>query len=95
MEIEIEKLREITNLIFDHLHDDVGVHKIKLDNDFYWDIDSEKLYNIESKPDEIDIGRLNDDWEFLLKINSKEEAVSLMLIHIAPLLKYIGTKVGQ
>ncbi len=95
MKIEIEELRKITNWIFDHIRDDVNIKEINLDEDFYWDIDDDKLYDMQSKPIEIDVGQLYDDWEFLSKIDNKEEAVSLMLIHLAPLLRYIGTKVGQ
>ena len=95
MKIEIEELRKITNLIFDHIRDDINVSEINLDKDFYWDIDDDKIYDMESKPVEVDVGQLHDDWEFLSKIDNKEEAVSLMFVHLAPLLRYIGTEVGQ
>ncbi len=95
MEINLEKLRNIVNLIFDHISSDAGVDKVLLDKDFYWDIDDEKLYDMSSQPDSLDVGQLYDDWGFLKNIKCKEEAVALMFIHVAPLLRHIGLKAGR
>ncbi len=92
--MEIEKLRVITNLIFDHIRDDLKIEEVSLDKDFYWGIPTELLYDVE-KPNDLDMGQLSDDLEFLSKIENKEEAVSIMFTHLAPLLRYIGEKVGQ
>ena len=95
MEIDIEKLRAITNLIFDHITHDLKVKKIELKQDYYWDIETEHLYDMTKKPIELTAGQLYDDWEFLKKIDNREEAVALMFIHLAPLLKYVGEDIGQ
>jgi hypothetical protein len=51
---------------------------------------------VDSTPSELDIGQLFDDLEFLLKtLDNEEQAVSLMFVHLAPLLRYVGEKVGQ
>ena len=95
MNIELEKLREITNLLFDHMRDDLKLNEVELCEDFYWDIDLKKLYDLNNKPGELDVGQLYDDLEFLYKIKSKEEAPSIMFMHLAPILKYLAGKVGQ
>jgi hypothetical protein len=95
MEIDIEKLRSITNLIFDHIIEDVKIKQIELRKDYYWDIDTEQLYNMKNDPIELGVGQLYDDWEFLTKIENRDEAVAYMLTHLAPLLRYIGEEIGQ
>ncbi len=96
MDIELEKLKVITNQLLDHLRDDLKIEKIDLDEDYYWNVPTSDLYDPRSKPSELDLGQLSDDWEFLLKtLDDKDQAVSLMLTHLAPLLRYIGEKVGE
>ena len=69
MNIEIDKLRKVTNLLFDHMSETLELNEIELINDFYWDIDTEKLYDMNNKPSDLDVGQLYDDWEFLSKVN--------------------------
>ncbi len=96
MDIDIEKLRLITNQIFDHISCDLKISKVPLEQDYYWNIPSDSLFDVDSTPSELDIGQLFDDLEFLLKtLDNEEQAVSLMFVHLAPLLRYVGEKVGQ
>ena len=64
-------------MLFNHIRDDVTLEEINLDEDFYWDIDADKLYDMQSKPIEIkpieiDVGQLHNNWEFLSRIDNKE-----------------------
>lgn len=97
-EIDLAKLRQITDAFFTHLINDLGVEKvtIKEETDFYWNVPSDRLYKVRDERPELDIGRLSDDWDFLKAIlRDEEQAVALMLIHLAPILRYIGEEVGQ
>jgi hypothetical protein len=96
-EIDLLKLRQAANAIFDRL-DDLGVTKVTLreDADYYWEVPSDRLYNVREKQPQLDVGRLSDDLEFLSAIlKDKKQAVSLMFIHLAPLLRYVGEEIGQ
>jgi hypothetical protein len=83
-------------LIFDHISNDLKVEKlaIKGDQDFYWDVPTGELYAVKKAQPQLDVGRLSDDWDFLKAILN-DGRVSLMLIHVAPLLRYIGQEIGQ
>ena len=95
LEIEINDLRQVANRIFDHIQKDLKIDKVRIDQD-YWDIPKDKLYDPTKDPSDLVLGQLYDDWEFLSSILSdKEQAVSLMFVHLAPLLRYIGEEVGQ
>ena len=95
MEIEVKKIQFISNLIFNHLTEDLKISKISLDKDYYWDICKEDIYDMSVDPSHFEAGQLSDDLDFLSKIDSKEDAVSIMFTHLAPILKYIGEKIGH
>ena len=97
-EIDLRALKQVTNAILDHVINDLKIKKlaIKEDRDFYWEVPSDQLYAVKKEQPQLDMGRLLDDWEFLApRRNDKEQAVALMLIHLAPLLRYLGEEVGQ
>jgi hypothetical protein len=98
VKLDIRELKRAVDAIFDHILNDVKVEAltIKDDRDFYWAIPSDKLFAVKDAPPELDVGRLADDWEFLKSVcDDKEQAVALMLIHVAPLLRQIGEEIGK
>jgi hypothetical protein len=98
-EIDLANLKKVVNSILDHVTNDLGIEMlpIKDDRDFYWEVPSDQLWTVRQQQPQLDIGRLSDDWEFVegLKDVPRNEAIALMLIHVAPLLRYVGEKVGQ
>jgi len=96
VEINISKLRSITNAILLHIENDLGISNVSLDEDYYWIVPPEELYEFKTAPVNLNVGSLCDDLEFVLPVDGDEKmAVSLMLLHVAPLLRYLATKVGQ
>lgn len=97
-EIDLRMLKQASEAILDHIITDLGIDRlsIKEDSDFYWEVPSDRLYTTrESQPD-LDIGRVTDDWEFIRGMLSEPNgAVALMLIHMAPLLRYLGETIGE
>lgn len=94
--IPIGELKAVVTLILDHIIDDLKIESVQLDEDYYWDLDTD-LYAILNEKPGLSIGSLADDWFFLDRMdkNSRQKAVSIMLMHVAPLLRYVGEKVGQ
>lgn len=96
--VNIGELRRIVNDLLDHV-ESVNGPELRLDQDYYWDLDSKVMYDVTKKVSDVDlVGSLGDSWEFLLNLrrdNIKQDGPSLMLIHAAPLLRYIGEKIGQ
>jgi hypothetical protein len=84
--IEIEVLRKIINGILDFIEKDVGVNRVELTKDHYWNVLDDDVYET-TKPAELGAGSLRDDWEFLLACaNDKDQQLPIMLIHVAPIL---------
>jgi hypothetical protein len=93
--IEIEELRKAVNLLFDHLRDG-GIRRVELGKDCYWEMDAARLYDVTSDPTDFSIGSLFDDWESVQKLASgQHEPVVLLLLKVAPLLRYLGDTVSE
>lgn len=94
--IEIAELKKIVNMILDRIENDLEIKEVELTEDYYWDVAEKVLYIREDSAAEIYVGSLCEDLEFLRPLLlDKDRAVSLMLIHVAPLLRYLALKVGR
>src|SRR5882672_7758191 len=97
-EIDLRALKRAVDAVLDHIVDDAGVDKLVIepDKDYYWDVPAKDLYSVRTDQPRLDVGRLADDWEFVeLMLREKSGAVGAMLMHLAPLLRRVGEKVGR
>ena len=94
--INLEELRDVVNAIFDHLTKDLGLSNVELSENFYQEVPASCLYEAGQEFVVPDVGSLFDDLEFLAPlVKDRSQAVSLMFMHVAPLLRFIAQKVGQ
>lgn len=93
--IKVSDLRKVVDLVFDHIEQDLKISSVPIEEDYYWNIPTAELFDALKDPANLDMGQLYADWEFLTKLETKEDSPSLMLIHLAPLLRYIGEKIGR
>jgi hypothetical protein len=97
-EIDLRVLKNAVNAVLDHLLEDVGLEKVKIDDgeDFYWNCEPPEMYDRSKKPAELSVARLSDDLDFMKLIRRGESGdVSYNLVHVAPLLLYIAEKVKR
>jgi hypothetical protein len=97
-EIDLRELRRAVDMILDHVIEDLNISKVVIKNteDFFWDCPPKAMYDMSKKPAEWWTGRLSDDLEFIQKMLVREDGgVAFMLIHAAPLLRYIGQNVRE
>lgn len=98
MKLEVREIKQVIDAVFDHILDDLKIETLTINGevDFYWEVPNDTLFDAKNDPPELSIGRLSDDWDFLRRIlDNPTEASSLMLTHAAPLLRYLGEKIGQ
>lgn len=94
MEIDIETLETANQYIFDYIKDK-GIKSIKIEEDFYWNIDSKEKYDPYNEPKNLDLGQLSDNWLEIKKIAFQEkQPISYSLVWLAALYKIIGEKIG-
>jgi hypothetical protein len=95
--IRIAELRRIIDALLVHAEKTRGP-ELRLNHDYYWDISNPELYDTAKSPEVVkEVGSLGDDWEFLHNISQKDiesEGPYQMLIHVAPLLRYLADTPG-
>ena len=91
--LQIEQLRAVIQRIFDLVQKDFGIKEVILDNNYYWSISEKDLYLLDKNPAQLDVGSLLDDLEFVRSAyEDADQALPLLLLHIAPLLTALATK---
>jgi hypothetical protein len=95
IKINLDELLNATQIVFNHLKKK-GIKDVSLSKDYYWEIDSDELYNVATKPGDLTIGSLVTDWEFVDNL-AKQEHIPVVshLLKIAALLRCIGDTVGE
>ena|SRR5205807_2097868 len=97
-EIDVKALKGAVNAILDHLIDDLGLDKIKIEegSDHYWHCPASEIHDMSKKPIGLDVGSLGDDVDFVKLIKRGQSGdVSYNLVHVAPLLRYIAENVKK
>ena len=95
-EIPICEIRMVVTRLLDHIERDLGRPIVSLSADDYWDVADDQRYEFDKSPEGYVVGKLSDDWEFLAAVlEDQDQAASLMLVHLAPLLRRIGEQIGH
>ncbi|MDR0234492.1 MAG: hypothetical protein LBI31_06820 [Zoogloeaceae bacterium] len=96
VEIKIADLRLAINRILDHIENELGHTSVALGQDYYWEVHDADKYDFNKTPNNnYMVGNLYDDWEFLsATLKDKDQAIAYMVVHAAPLLRYIGEEVS-
>ena len=95
-QINLQVIRSALNTVLDHLTNDLKLSSVEIDpeTNLYWHVPISELYDMSKAPKGVDVGKLSDDFDFVKFIRHGEAGdVAYNLVHIAPLLRYIGEKV--
>jgi hypothetical protein len=94
----VRVLKNAVNAVLDHLIEDLGYEKIEIEksSDFYWHCPASEIHDMSKKPVGLDVGRLADDVDFVKLIERGQSGdASYTLVHIAPLLRFIGETIKR
>jgi len=97
-EIDVKILKLAVNAVLDHILEDLKLSSVivNAEEDLYWQCPAPEAYDSSKKPTDLTVGRLNDDMDFARLVHRGESAdVSYNLVHLAPLLRYIGQTVKR
>lgn len=89
MKVNIKDLEKVTSLLLSKLRESKG-NEIELNNDYYWNISTEELYNPYEEPRNITLGQLSDDLEELQRLNKSDDAIVYDLKRLASILKALS-----
>lgn len=85
MRVNIEEIEKIVSLLFSKLRESRG-NEIELNNDFYWDISIEELYNPYEEPKNITLGQLSEDLDEIQRLNKSDDAIAYDLKRLVSIL---------
>ena len=92
MNVKVSELRAITDCLFTYL-ENTGRGDFEIDEDYYWEISKEELYDPSKDPKDLTIGQLSHDWERLQAIQSGEDPpIGYALVWLASILRNVGEK---
>lgn len=91
--IDINKLLKIITICLNEIKE-INEEIVNIDKNDYYET-SEKRYNFDGC-DEINVGSLKDDWDFLNLSHDRGDAANpYMLIHAAPILRFLAEKFAK
>jgi len=77
-------------MLCDHL-ESTRRASIEIKVDYYWVIDQEDKYMLDSEPGSLGMGQISDDWQEVQDlISGKTEPSTHVLIHLAAIMCLIG-----
>jgi len=89
MKINIDEIQKITSLLLSKLKESKG-NEIEINNDYYWDISSDELYNPYEEPKNITLGQLSDDLEEVQRLAKSDDAIVYDLKRLGIILKALS-----
>ena len=90
MTVDIEKLELAIRSVISHLKAN-GVESVEINEDFYWNIGRNEIYDPLKTPSDLDLGQLSDDWARLVAMsNDRQATVGYGLVWAASILRRIG-----
>ncbi len=89
MKVNIIELQQMISLLVDSFKRANG-NEVELNNDFYWSISSDEIYNAYEAPKDMTLGQLTDDWETLKNASKSDSLVPYDLQRIANILKALS-----
>lgn len=85
MKVKIDNLEKIISLLLKKLKNSKG-NEIELDNDLYWAISSEELYNPYEEPKNMTLGQLEDEVNEIMRLMDTDDAIIYDLKRVANIL---------
>ena len=89
MKIKISEIETTVSLLLTMLKDSIG-EEIALDNDYYWEILSEDMYNPYVEPTNFTLGQLSDDITEIRRLKTTGDAIGYDLKRISRILNALS-----
>lgn len=95
MKVRIDELKLMVNSILGKAKK-VGIDELEVENDYYWVVDSEDMFNFTISDPKLNVGSLDDDYENLSKVINGERQPSIVdFDRISMLVKVIGEYISN
>ncbi|WP_405492215.1 hypothetical protein [Nocardia sp. NBC_00511] len=93
LHVSLAELRRSFNLLLDHLEAATDGGIIHLDQDYFWSIPQDELYDVTTVPSNLTVGQLSWSWEHLTDLLAEpDRAIGHHLVWLAEVLRAVGQK---
>jgi hypothetical protein len=92
MRVTVAEIRSAMERLLSHL-EETGQGEFVIEEDFYWSIPANALYDNHDQPSALTVGQLADDWSRLKAIaDGSEEPIGYALVWAASVLRIVGER---
>lgn len=96
LEVSLTELRRAVDLLLNHLEAVADGDTVRLDEDYFWSIPQDALYDVNRTPAELTVGQLSWSWQHLTDLLADpDQAIGNHLVWLAEVLRAIGQKVRR
>ncbi|MFF0531144.1 hypothetical protein ACFYT3_22495 [Nocardia amikacinitolerans] len=93
LHVSLTELRKSIDLLMDHLDSAADGDTLHLDQDYFWSIPQDELYDVNRTPADLTVGQLSWSWEQLTALLADpDRAVGHHLVWLSEVLRAIGQK---
>ncbi|PKV97999.1 hypothetical protein ATK86_0004 [Nocardia fluminea] len=94
LHVPLAELRRSIDLLMDHVEAATDGGTIRLDEDYFWSIPKDALYDVNHTPADLTLGQLSWSWEHLTDLLADpDRAIGYHLVWLSEVLRAIGQKV--
>ncbi|MGW5919180.1 hypothetical protein ACWFPY_09300 [Nocardia fluminea] len=92
LHVPLAELRRSVDLLMDHVEAATDGDTIRLDQDYFWSIPQDALYDVDHTPADLTLGQLSWSWEHLTDLLADpDRAIGYHLVWLSEVLRAIGT----
>lgn len=92
--VPIAELRRTFELTVAYIEVAASAQSVTLDQDYFWSVPAEELYDVYNTPSNLTIGQLSESWQLLRDLLADEDrALGYHLVWLADVLRAIGQTV--
>lgn len=89
MNINKNELLRIIKIISTEIENNL-TQTIEINKDYYWDLELDKMFDIDKDPSSYTMGQISDDWESIKRLLLKDEIpISYDLVRLAYILFHL------
>ncbi|MEV6071610.1 hypothetical protein AB0L82_34145 [Nocardia sp. NPDC052001] len=91
LHISLTELRRSFEVLLDHAEASAGGDIVRLDQDYFWSIPREELYDPTSVPTNLTLGQLSWSWQHMTDLLADpDQAIGYHLVWLSEVLRAIG-----
>ncbi|WP_454198064.1 hypothetical protein [Nocardia sp. Marseille-Q1738] len=94
LSVSLDELRRAFDVLLRHVEEATAGEAIAVDEDYFWSIPPDELYDVYNKPANLTIGQLSESWQHLKDLLADQDgALGYHLVWLADVLRAIGQRI--